>query len=48
MRKWLAIWSWRIQENAAPRRPEWLHMLVCPFCRGGMRWVRQQQREEAP
>jgi hypothetical protein len=25
--------------------PDWLHMRTCTFCRGGMRWVRQQERE---
>ena len=36
------MWAWRIQENAAPRRPEWLHKIVCPFCRGReKRYMRQ-------
>jgi hypothetical protein len=41
----LAMWSWRIQERAAPDRPVWLHMLICPFCRGGWMWIGHEQRD---
>lgn len=34
MRKWLAMWSWRIQESAASRLPRSWHLRTCPFCRG--------------
>ena len=44
MKAWLQMWSYRIQEGVAPRRPKWLHMLICPFCRGMSAYVRQQER----
>ena len=47
MNRWLKMWTWRIQENAAARRPEWLHALACPFCRGMAKHCQQQQRERA-
>lgn len=36
-------WAWRIQESLAFGNGRW-HMLVCPFCRGGMRWAREQEK----
>lgn len=44
MRTWLSMWTYRIQESAAPGRPEWLHGLICPYCRGMSRYVRQMER----
>ena len=44
VKRQLAIWSWRIQDRAAPRRPKWLHMLICPFCRGAVRRFRRAER----
>jgi hypothetical protein len=44
---WLAMWAYRIQESAAPRKPKWLHMLVCPFCRAMTKYCRQQARARA-
>ena len=26
--------TWIFWEAVAPSRPKWLHMVVCPFCRG--------------
>ena len=36
---------WILQEQLAPDRPKWLHMAICPFCRGyllGRRAIRAE------
>ena len=44
MKAWLQMWAYRISERLTPRRPEWLHRLVCSHCRGLDRYVAQQER----
>ncbi len=44
MPRWLAKWSWIAQEHIAGALPGRLHLCTCPFCRGGMAWIREQER----
>lgn len=44
MSAWLAMWSWRIQEAVTPRGPKRLHILMCPYCHGLKKYIRQQRR----
>ena len=38
---------WIFWETLAPSRPKWLHMALCPFCRGYLMSRRQFQRDLA-
>ena len=44
-RRWLASWSYRIQESLSCRLPKRWHERTCPFCRGANQWLREQRRE---